>query len=97
MKHTLFKHARLEGDVLKLHPLGEGSVVEIPLTAITAAKFPFVGEVIIWTGHTKHDLDVSNFDVGEVDSLRAKIEEAVRKHKAADRAAHPAASNGQRP
>ena len=84
MKHTLFRHVKIDSGILTLHALGEGKCVEMPLSEITAAKFASADHVVIWTAHGKHILDVTNFDVKEVSMLQKQIEEAIRLNRQPD-------------
>ena len=80
MRSTLVKHVMVKDEILLIRPAGQDQEVSIPLESVREVKLPF-GRVIIKTDHSRHDLNITNLDLKELDQLRDLLVRAVSRNR----------------
>jgi len=86
MKHTLFNHFNIDGDLLTLRTQGREGKVVVPLSRILKLKTPF-GHAYIETEEKNLKLDLRNFDPAEWKEVKELLQNAYRKNRRVNRVA----------
>lgn len=80
MKHTIYSHAKVDGDVLILRTQGTEGIVSIPLSSLRKVKFPFPSATIE-TDNMTYRLNLRNFDPSELKRAQLILTKALKKRK----------------